>query len=51
MGRTEQNKLYQQGTEVKRNTYLQEERRVPAWVKMVVGVLYQCLWRVILALG
>ena len=34
----EQSKLYQQGTEVKRNTYQQEERRVPAWVKMVVGV-------------
>ena len=34
----EQSKLYQQGTEVKRNTFQQEERRVPAWVKMVVGV-------------
>lgn len=34
----EQSKLYQQGTEVNRNTYQQEERRVPAWVKMVVGV-------------
>jgi len=34
----EQRKLYSQGTMVDRVTFQQEDRKVPAWVKMVVGV-------------
>eukprot|EP00092_Neocalanus_flemingeri_P027299 GFUD01029609.1.p1 GENE.GFUD01029609.1~~GFUD01029609.1.p1 ORF type:complete len:463 (+),score=141.61 GFUD01029609.1:102-1490(+) len=36
--REEQNLLYKQGKEVNSITYQQEERRVPLWVKMVVGL-------------
>ena len=34
----EQSLLYKQGKEVNSNTYQEEDRRVPAWVKMVVGL-------------
>eukprot|EP00092_Neocalanus_flemingeri_P020741 GFUD01022476.1.p1 GENE.GFUD01022476.1~~GFUD01022476.1.p1 ORF type:complete len:461 (-),score=147.82 GFUD01022476.1:186-1568(-) len=34
----EQSLLYNLGKEVDSNTFQQEERRVPAWVKMVVGL-------------
>jgi len=34
----EKSRLYNQGTQVDSLTYQQEDRRVPAWVKMVVGV-------------
>ena len=36
--RLEQSRLYKQGTEVNSVTYQQEDRKVPAWVKMVVGI-------------
>jgi len=34
----EQSRLYSQGTEVNSLTYQQDDRKVPVWVKMVVGI-------------